>query len=63
MLPAVAVTWLLTSSNDAVVALRVLDAQLILDHPARGSYRLRKAAGHLQDTPSAGHSAGADGQI
>lgn len=37
-----------TGADDAVVALRVLDAQLILDHPAGGGHRLRKAAGDLQ---------------
>jgi hypothetical protein len=37
-----------TGADDAVVALRVLNAQFILDHPARGGNRLRKAARHLQ---------------
>lgn len=38
----------LTRADDAVVALGGLQPQLVLDGPARGGHRLRKAAGHLQ---------------
>lgn len=33
--------------NDAVVTLGGLQAQLVLDHPARACHRLRKAQHHL----------------
>ena len=47
-------------TNEAVVALGVLDAQLVLNHPARGRHRLGEAEAHLQgvSTPEQNHNKG-----